>query len=113
MSDQPKRPLMILLTSHWITMLGVTLVTLAGCSWLFLLPLHLRGHVDNPYIGLLVFIAIPGLFFLGLALIPIGIVLTRRRWAGNLESVPDRKQGWRRAALFFAVMTFANILIGG
>src|SRR5205823_5454734 len=73
MSNQSNRSMLILLTSHWISMLGVTLVTLAGCSWLLLLPAHMRGHVDNPYIGLLVFIAIPVFFFLGLALIPIGI----------------------------------------
>ena len=112
MSDQSNRSVLILLTSHWITMIGVTLVTLAGCSWLFLLPLHMRGRVDNPYIGLLVFIAIPLVFFLGLALIPIGIVLTRRRWAASLDTFPDRKQAWRRAGVFFAVMTMANILIG-
>ena len=112
MNQQPHRPLLILLTSHWITMLGVAVVTLAGCSWLFLLPVHLRGHVENPYIGLLVFIAVPVVFFLGLALIPIGIFLTRRRWAANLESLPDPKQAWRRAGLFVVVMTFANVLIG-
>lgn len=112
MSGQSNRSILILLTSHWIAMLGVTLVTLAGCSWLFLLPLHMRGRVDNPYIGLLVFIAIPVVFFLGLALIPIGIVLTRRRWAASLETLPDRKQAWRRAGVFFAVMTMGNILIG-
>src|SRR5882724_5625209 len=112
MKDQSNRGLLILLTSHWITMLGVTLVTLAGCSWLFLLPLHMRGGVDNPYIGLLVFIAIPVFFFLGLALIPIGIALTKHRWAASLDTVPDRKQAWRRSGAFFAVMTMANILIG-
>ena len=36
-----------------------------------------RGNVGNPYIGLLVFIAIPIVFFAGLALIPIGIMLWR------------------------------------
>src|SRR3954471_9244449 len=112
MSDQPKRPLLILLTSHWITMLGVALVTIAGCSWLVLLPLHVRGHLDNPYLGLLIFIAIPVLFFVGLGLIPLGIVLTRRRWAGSLESAPDGRHGWRRAGLFFAAMTLVNVLIG-
>ena len=111
-SGQPKTPVLILLTSHWITMLGVALVTLAGCSWLFLLPVHLRGRVDNPYIGLLVFIAIPVVFFLGLALIPAGIVLTRRRVAASLHTLPDRRVAWRRAGVFFAVMTLANILIG-
>src|SRR5258708_27681141 len=109
MSDQSNRSVLILLTSHWITMLGVTLVTLAGCSWLFLLPVHMRGRVDNPYIGLLVFIAIPVFFFLGLALIPIGIALTRRRWAASLDTVPDRKDAWRRVGVFFSIITLANV----
>jgi hypothetical protein len=112
MSDQPNRSILILLTSHWISMLGVTLVTLAGCSWLLLLPAHMRGHVDNPYIGLLIFIAIPIFFFFGLALIPIGIVLTKRRWAAHLGSFPSQPEAWRRAGVFFAVMTVANVLIG-
>ena len=79
MPDPQKRPILVLLTSHWISMAGVTLVTLAGFSWLFVLPANIRGNVNNPYIGLLVFIAIPVVFFAGLALIPIGIVLGRRR----------------------------------
>ncbi len=62
-------------------MLGAALVTLAGFSWLFVLPANIRGHVENPYIGLLMFIAIPMVFFSGLALIPIGIALARRRVA--------------------------------
>src|ERR1700681_4609825 len=110
MRDQPNRSAFILLTSHWITMLGVTLVTLAGCSWLFLLPAHMRGHVDNPYIGLLVFIAIPVVFFMGLALIPLGIALTKRRTARNLATLPNRSEPWRRAGIFFGVMTLANIV---
>jgi hypothetical protein len=110
-SEQPKPSLLILLTSHWITMLGVALVTLAGFSWLFLLPAHVRARVDNPYIGLVVFLAIPLLFFLGLALIPIGIALTRRRWAAHLDTT-DRGAARRRAAIFFAGMTLANLLIG-
>ena len=78
MSDPRKRPILALLTSHWVTMLGVALVTSAGFSWLFVLPLQLRGHASNPYIGLLVFIFIPVLFVLGLVLIALGIFLTRR-----------------------------------
>ena len=61
-------------------MLGAALVTLAGFSWLFVLPLNIRGTgVKNPYIGLLVFIAIPIVFFAGLVLIPIGIALAKRK----------------------------------
>ena len=38
MNDDPKRPILLILTSHWISMLGVALVTLAGLSWLSVLP---------------------------------------------------------------------------
>ena len=112
MSDPQKRPLLVLLTSHWISMAGVALVTLAGFSWLFALPANIRGRVENPYIGLLVFIAIPAVFFVGLALIPIGIALGRRSVTADFSNTADRKAAWRRAGLFFAVMTLANIVIG-
>jgi hypothetical protein len=112
MPDSPKRPVLILLTSHWITMAGVALVTLAGFSWLFVLPANFHGGVDNPYIGILAFMAIPAVFFAGLALIPIGIALSRKKLAGDLDLVANRKIAVRRAAIFFAVMTVANIIIG-
>src|ERR1700678_3844663 len=83
-----KRPILVLLTSHWISMLGAALVTLAGFSWLFVLPLNIRGAgVENPYIGLLIFIAIPIVFFAGLVLIPIGIALAKRKVTANLDEI--------------------------
>ena len=112
MADPPRRPFVVVLTSHWISMVGVALVTLAGFSWLFALPANVRGNVSNPYIGLLLFIAIPIVFFTGLVLIPIGITLGRRNAAAKFDAVPDRKAAWRRAGIFFAVMTVANIIIG-
>jgi hypothetical protein len=112
MSDEQKRPILVLLTSHWISMAGVSLVTLAGFSWLFVLPANIRGNVGNPYIGLLIFIAIPIVFFAGLALIPIGIALGRRRVAADFTNASDRRAAWHRAGVFFAIMTFANIVIG-
>jgi nitrate/TMAO reductase-like tetraheme cytochrome c subunit len=106
------RSILVLLASHWVSMAGVALVTLAGFSWIFVLPANLRGHVENPYIGLLVFIAIPAVFFLGLILIPIGIALGKRRVASQMATLPDRRTAFRRAAIFFAVMTTANVIIG-
>jgi len=111
MSSEQRRPLLLLLTSHWVSMAGVALVTLAGFSWLFALPVNIRGHVGNPYIGLLVFIAIPVVFFAGLALIPIGIALARRRVAAGFPNV-QRRIAWLRAGVFFTAMTLANIIIG-
>lgn len=107
-----KRPILVLLTGSWISMLGAALVTLAGFSWLFVLPLNIRGGpVSNPYIGLLVFIAIPIVFFVGLILIPIGIALAKRKVTENLSQVEDRRTAWRRAGIFFGVMTVANVVI--
>jgi len=103
-----KRPILVLLTASWISMLGAAL---AGFSWIFVLPLNITGRVDNPYVGLLVFIAIPIVFFAGLALIPIGIAVARRKLLEQLNEVEDRRVAWRRAGIFFAVMTVANVVI--
>ncbi len=115
MNDNPKRPILMLLTSHWVSMLGVALVTTAGFSWLFALPTQLRGHTDNPYIGIVDFIVIPAVLVMGLALIAIGIYLARRRLAQveqGLIAAPDRRVYIRRLAIFLAVATAINIVIG-
>jgi nitrate/TMAO reductase-like tetraheme cytochrome c subunit len=112
MTSDKERPLLHVLGSSWVSMLGVFLVTTAGCSWLFVLPVHIRGHVDNPYIGILIFFAIPVIFFMGLALIPIGIALGKKKVSAELSTVQDRRALARRFALFLAVTTFVNIVIG-
>jgi hypothetical protein len=107
--NRPHRPILVVLSSHWIAMAGVTLVTLAGFSWLFLL--FSGGRTDNPYIGLLTSVAVPIVFFLGLVLIPIGAALGRRNVLGEI-SAEARSLAWRRAGIFFAAMTLVNLLIG-
>src|SRR5579863_5604556 len=109
MNADQRRPILVLLTSHWLSMVGVSLVTLAGISWLLALPANIRGNVGNPYIGLLVFVAIPALFFFGLVLIPIGIALGRRKVAADLANPVNRRTAWRRVAVFFAIMTALNV----
>jgi len=105
------RPLIGVLTGHWVGMAGTALVTLAGFSWLFLLPLNVSGHANNPYIGLFAFIVLPMIFFSGLLLIPVGAALGRRRVAQGIAAASDPKAVWRRAGIFFAVMTLANLVI--
>src|SRR4051812_49149516 len=110
MNEARQRPAWFLLTRHWVSLLGVALVTTAVISWLFVLPQQIRGHVDNPYIGIVVFLVLPVVFFTGLALIPIGIYLSKRLIRKGLaEAVFDRKAALRRLAWFFAVTTFANV----
>jgi len=114
MSD-PKRPVLVLLTSHWLSMLGVALVTTAGFSWLFVLPIQVRGHTSNPYIGIVVFILIPAILVFGLALIALGMYLGRQR-IQQIEqgplAAPDRRVYLRRLVVFFGLTTAVNIVIG-
>jgi hypothetical protein len=73
----------------------------------------------HPYIGLLVFLILPGIFVLGLLLIPIGIWLRRRRLrqGGTLPAVyPAVDLGLpvvRRTLEWVALATILNLLIIG
>ena len=108
-----ERPTWFLLTQHWLSLLGVALVATALISLLFVLPQQVRGHVDNPYMGIVVFLVLPAIFFTGLALIPIGVYLGKRRIrAGLAEKTFDRKTALRRIAWFFGITTLLNIFIG-
>ena len=67
------------LSNNWISLAGVVIVTTATIFWLFLLPTTLKGETHNPYIGILTYLTIPAPFFGGLLLIPLGMMLKRRR----------------------------------
>lgn len=112
MNTADKRPLWFSLTRHWLSLLGVALVTTAGISWLFVLPMQIRGHVSNPYIGIIVFLILPIVFFAGLALIPIGVYLSKREIRQGLEQGFDRRAAVQRLAWFFGLTTLANVVIG-
>jgi hypothetical protein len=108
-----EKPAWFVLTRHWLSLLGMALLATALISWLFVLPQQVRGHVDNPYVGILVFLVLPAIFFTGLALVPIGVYLSKRQISGKLaEESFDRKTALRRIAWFFGATTLLNILIG-
>src|SRR5947209_9277968 len=113
MTGTAKTPVWFVLTQHWLSLVGLALFASALISWLFVLPLQIRGHVDNPYIGILVFLILPLLFFSGLALVPIGVFLSKRHIRkGIVEAEFNRKPALRRLAWFFGATTFLNILVG-
>ena len=80
----------------------------------FLLP-----GPPHPYIGILLFLVLPGVFILGLLLIPVGIVLRRERLKTRgelLEIYPAinfREPMVRHGVLVVGVATFLNVLIFG
>ena len=80
----------------------------------FLLP-----GPPHPYIGILIFLILPGVFLLGLLLIPVGIVLRRHalRKQGELldvyPAIDLRQPMIRRGFLGVAILTAANVVIIG
>jgi hypothetical protein len=72
----------VLPVSHWISILGVALVTTAGFFVVICIAAAVGGRASNPYVGILAFLAIPAVLFAGLALIPLGILLARRTRPG-------------------------------
>jgi len=113
MNTASERPAWFILTRHWVSLLGLALVATALISLLFVLPQQIRGHVDNPYIGIVVFLILPIVLFAGLALIPIGVFLSKKQIQKGLEAPTfDRRTALRRIAWFFGVTTVLNLLIG-
>src|SRR5688500_11743854 len=98
------------LSSNWISAAGVVLVTAAAIFWLMLLFSHAGHETSNPYLGILLFVALPGVFFLGLGLIPLGLWWMRRRTGHReLPSLDIRSPKVRRFAAFLFATTVANL----
>ena len=103
---------------NWITLLGAALTTSSAVTmllaWIYELFLAVSFH---PYIGIILFLILPGVFIFGLLLIPIGIVIRRSRLRrfGKIPSVyPQidlRSPSARDALLFVTILTSINIFV--
>lgn len=88
-------------------------LTMVG-SWLLDLFGH---HSENPYLGIIFFLILPGFFILGLALIPVGIVLRRHalKKSGKIPSVFPKvdlnDRVFRHGLDVVLVATIVNMLI--
>src|SRR5208337_4395888 len=107
----------VFLSSNPLSLTGVVVVTTATVLWVFLLP-TLFGHgTNNPYLGIPIFLLLPGLFIFGLILIPIGILLrrrSRRRQGLPVAGIPQLRLDspeLQRLLAFVGVASFVNVVI--
>jgi nitrate/TMAO reductase-like tetraheme cytochrome c subunit len=112
--------LLYYLSQNSLSLIGVVLSTSSAITligfWIydFILP-----GPPHPYVGILIFLILPGVFVLGLLLMPIGIYFRRRklRANGELPSIYpeiDLKTTMVRNGLFFiGFATVLNIMIFG
>src|SRR5438445_424891 len=68
----------VFFSNNLISLAGVVVVTAAAVTWLVFLPITLRSGSVHPYVGIVVYLLLPGIFIGGLLLIPLGIYLRRR-----------------------------------
>ena len=101
---------------HPLTTFGAILATVGALAFLafFLLDLF-RGH-GNPYLGILFFLVLPGVFLFGLLLMPAGGLLARRRRLAGRPPAEwprlDLNQPRQRAIVFgVLVLTLVNAVI--
>src|SRR6185295_3658137 len=97
---------------------GMVLTTISAVLFLVVFLADLFGLHTNPYIGLIFFVLLPGVFVLGLLLIPLGAWIERRR---RLAGKPPTELRWpridlndgsqRRMAVAIFALTMANIVI--
>jgi len=105
------------LARHPLSIAGALIATLSAALFCALTIAILLGWFENPYAGLLVFIAIPALFLMGLAMIPVGMWLQRKRLArdpteGAEWPVLDfRRPRVRQVTLAVTALTGVNVVI--
>ena len=100
------------------SVVGMVLTTIAAVLFLVVFFADLFGFHTNPYIGLVFFVLLPGVFILGLLLIPLGAWIERRR---RLAGKPPSELRWpsvdlndpakRRMAVAIFTLTIVNVII--
>lgn len=108
---QPKLPSTFY---NLLSLLGAALALFGAAAMLILYVLDAFGNESNPYLGIFIFVVFPGLLFLGLLLIPIGMRLeNRRRQKGpSAPIIVDLgKTAHRNALIVFVVGTSIFLLL--
>jgi hypothetical protein len=101
-----------------ISVLGMVLTTISAVTFLVVFLADLFGLHTNPYIGILFFLVLPGIFLFGLVLIPIGAWVERRRRASGKAAaeihwprIDLNDPAQRRVALAVFTLSLANVVI--
>lgn len=101
-----------------LSLVGTAIATAMAALFVVLALLDLSGYLTNPYLGLLLFVAIPVVFVGGLLLIPLGLWRERRRGARTPHAAPgdwpvfDLRIARQRAiAVGVLTLTVVNLVI--
>ena len=104
-----------LLRSNWITSCGAALMTLAVMGGATMVALHSTGSEEwtGPYAGLVLTIAAPLAFGVGLLMIPFGLLVYRKQLATRIAAMTDRPMYLARAIVALTAINFAAVGTAG
>jgi hypothetical protein len=110
----------VYLSHNATTLTGAVLTTSAGIIlvsfWVF--EIFVGGQL-GPYAGIVLFLVLPGVFVLGLALMPLGVWWRQRKLRARGEvpreypRIDFSEPTLRRGIALFSVLTFFNVVIVG
>jgi len=101
-----------------ISIIGFILVLVGAALIATFQALEVIHEVHNPYIGILIYFIFPGILVTGLALVPVGIFLTRNRMRReDPDGIPryptidlnDPKK--RQISIFFTLATLVFVIL--
>jgi hypothetical protein len=107
------------LAANWITLLGAVFTTLSGLALALFLFVDLVVPGRNPYAGSFVIIGLAAMFAAGLALLPVGFWIERRKHPPGHDAVDKvvdatlRDEKVRNRILIVAAFTLVNVLLMG
>ncbi len=101
---------------HPLAVAGALITTASAVVFIALLIAAFAGLLDNPYAGLVVFVAIPALFVSGLLLVAAGMWRQQRlsiadAAAADWPVLDFRRPEIRRNVVLFTVLTSTNLII--
>ncbi len=107
--------------SHPVAIAGVLVTVGSLAVFITLVIAVFAGLLTNPYIGIVVLVALPAFFVIGLGMVAIGVRLRKRALArdpslGEWPVVDFRSVGVRRSVLMLAVLApvaSVGVLLGG
>ena len=101
-----------------LSVAGMVLTTVSAVVFLVVFLADLFGMHTNPYLGIVFFLILPGIFLFGLLLIPLGAWIERRRRAAGKKPSEVRwphidlnNADHRRAVVAVFALTLVNIII--
>lgn len=105
---------LLLMRSNWITATGAVITTLSFMAFVTtLVYMSLHGSAHGAYFGLFTFLLLPMVFVLGIALIPLGLLVYRGQLRQRMDLLTNKPMRLVRVLAVLTLVNFATVGTAG